>query len=290
MLAYLACAVVSMAVHHAGFAKLVGIAELVALAIVTADLAPTLRPAIARTVTLTTLAIVVLALVGLVLFYAGFSTPLIGTYGDLPPGPYARVEATFRHPNLFASWLVFAAALAERRWARIVFAIAIVPTFSRSIVSFALAALIRHCRSRKLIVVAAAGAALLIVALTAFGPSPRRQAIASALTTVAAHPLTGVGPDAHPAFVNQRGDWTPFDAHLTPLDIAATLGLPALVAFAGIVVLLWRQRPRDHALWSAMAAFALDALASDIEDFRHLWVLFGLTSASDESNESKRSV
>ena len=29
-----------------------------------------------------------------------------------------------------------------------------------------------------------------------------------------------------------------------------------------------------------MAGLALDALAQDIEDFRHLWVLIGLTAAS----------
>ena len=315
--AYLAAAAASMLAHHHGGAKVLGIAELCALAVVTADVAPHLKRSIAIVIATTTLLAVVAALAGLGLHYAGIDTPLVGTYGDLSPGAYARVEAGFRHPNGFASWLVLASAVCalpdalDARWrriAQIAFAVGIVLTFSRSILAFALALLIRHVRSRAIVLGAALAAVGLIAALTfthlaidplhpfamhsLAGGSPRQQAIESSWQTLRAHPLTGVGPDAHPAIVNQDGDIGPLDTHFTPLNVAATLGLPALLALTAIVILLWRNRPRDRVLWSAMAAMALDALASDIEDFRHLWLLFGLCAqrrADSTSDASSRS-
>jgi hypothetical protein len=80
----------------------------------------------------------------------------------------------------------------------------------------------------------------------------------------------------------------PCDAHFTPLNVAATLGLPALAAFLAIPVLLWRGRvrPADLATWGGLAGIGLDALAQDVEDFRHLWVLFGLASRREKSCSS----
>ena len=301
MLAYLLAAAASMLAHHHGAAKVLGIAELCALAVVTGDVAPGLKKPIALTIAVTTLLAVAAALAGFALHYAGIDTALVGTYGDLEPGAYARVEAGFWHPNGFASWLVFASAVCAqpdaldrrfRRVAQVAFGVGVVLTFSRSILAFGLGLAIRCVRSRALIAAATTIAAGVIVVLTfthlsihpfhpaathsLAGGSPRQQAIESSLQTVRAHPLTGVGPDEHPAIVNQDGAVGPLDTHFTPLNIAATLGVPALISFASIIVLLWRNRPRDRALWSAMAGMALDALASDIEDFRHLWVLFGL--------------
>src|SRR4029453_12526853 len=90
-------------------------------------------------------------------------------------------------------------------------------------------------------------------------------------------PLSGSGPGNSPAHL--RG--LPFESHLTPLSVAATLGLPAFVAFAAMLWFLWRDRPRptDVVLWSGLAGLALDALTEDVEDFRHIWVLMGLGAA-----------
>jgi hypothetical protein len=55
-----------------------------------------------------------------------------------------------------------------------------------------------------------------------------------------------------------------------------------LVTFTALFVILWRKRrlPVDLALWGGLAGLAVDALAQDIEDFRHLWVLIGLAGVN----------
>jgi hypothetical protein len=82
----------------------------------------------------------------------------------------------------------------------------------------------------------------------------------------------------------------PFDAHLTPLNVAATLGLPALLGLAIVVVALWRarSRPTDLATWGMLAGIGLDGLGQDAEDFRHVWVALGLADASRREAEASR--
>lgn len=107
--------------------------------------------------------------------------------------------------------------------------------------------------------------------------SSRHQAAVSSLTTLFDNPLFGSGLGTHPG--QYRG--LPFDSHCTPLNIAATLGLPALVVFSFLIAVLWRKRrlPTDLAIWGGLAGLALDGLAQDIEDFRHLWVMIGVAGA-----------
>jgi len=102
-------------------------------------------------------------------------------------------------------------------------------------------------------------------------------ALASSVKTVQAHFPLGVGP-GHPAG-SRHG--LPFDAHSTPVNVLATLGLPALLGLLAIPAALWvqRGRPTDTATWPALAGIGLDALTQDVEDFRHVWVLLGLADA-----------
>ncbi len=110
------------------------------------------------------------------------------------------------------------------------------------------------------------------------GPSVRLQSATTSLETLAAHPLFGSGLGSSPG---RRGSLA-FDAHLTPLNVAATLGLPALAGLAFAVFCLWRARarPTDLALWGMLAGLALDGLGQDVEDFRHVWVALGLADAA----------
>ena len=112
------------------------------------------------------------------------------------------------------------------------------------------------------------------------GPSVRLQSVTSSFETLLLHPLFGSGIGSSPG---RRGS-LPFDAHFTPLNVAATLGLPALAGLVVLVACLWRARarPTDRALWGMLAGMALDGIGEDIEDFRHLWVALGLADASRE--------
>ena len=54
------------------------------------------------------------AVAGVALALAGRTTPLVGPCGDLLPGPLSRAQAGFPHPNLLASFCVFASAAVAR--------------------------------------------------------------------------------------------------------------------------------------------------------------------------------
>ncbi len=306
---YLAAAAASLVAAEprpsAGPAKLLGLAMLVTLVLVTSDVAarPGMRAAIGRTVAATALVVSVAAVLGVLLAAAGVPTPLVGVYGDLLPGAYARAQAGFTHPNLLASFCVFAVGVVGREDAGLsarqrklvtgALAMTVTLTFSRAILAFGLALVVRGAdtparRGRATVFAGLAVAA--IVSLSAFNlavdptrplaarlreaPSPRAQAFVTALETLRAHPWSGVGPGASPG----RVDGQPFDAHCTFLNVAATLGLPALAGFVLIPVALWRSRsrPPDRATWGMLAGLALDGLGQDVEDFRHLWIGFGL--------------
>jgi hypothetical protein len=65
------------------------------------------------------------------------------------------------------------------------------------------------------------------------------------------------------------------------MNRAAPKGMPALAAFASILFFVWLQRDRtlNQAIWIGLAAIALYAYTTDVEDFRHLWVMIGLVDA-----------
>jgi hypothetical protein len=263
-------------------------------------------------IALTSLLTAAAAIAGLVLFYAGQPSNLIGIYGELEPSRwYARVQAGTYNPNLLASFCIFAAAVVARpqgelspwlrRLALAALWLTVFLTFSRGILGFVLAAAIRNAHSiqrRRLATAIAIICLLLLVAATIWKPkldptrpletrlervpSTRLQAATSSLDTLIAHPLLGTGLGTDPG--SARG--APFEAHLTPLNIAATLGLPALITFSFLIALIWqkRRRPTDLAIWGGLAGLALDSLGQDIEDFRHLWVMFGLADAYSSGN------
>lgn len=294
-----------------GPAKLLGLAMLVALMVVTSEMARRdgMPRAIALTVAVTSLLTAAAAVLGVALSLAGHVTPLVGTCGDLLPGPLARAQAGFPHPNMLASYCIFAsgvvawprAGLSRRlRWVvQAALTVTVLLTFSRAILGFALAAAVRAADTAKRRTLVKALAAVLVLAMVGLtlvhvtfsparpwapqlrsGPSPRLEATATSLETLGLHPLLGTGPGSLPG---RSGD-EPFDAHLTPLNVAATLGLPALLGLLLVPVALWRarRRPTDRALWGVLAGLALDGLAQDVEDFRHLWLAFGLADAGRE--------
>jgi O-Antigen ligase len=291
----------------AGGAKLLGMVMLAAWAVVTADLVPRLGlPVVARTVAVTALLTAVGALAGVGLFFLGVRTPFVGSYGDLVPGAYARAQAGLPHPNLLASFCIFAYGVVARddagipprlrRFVMVALVLSSLLTFSRGILALGLAALVRHAHTlprRRLAGVVALSLVLVFAVLSWWNvqidptrpfqarileaPSPRRQALVSSLATLQEHPWLGTGPGRSPG----KRDGAPFDAHSTALNVAATLGLPALAGLALVPWGRWRDRPRptDRATWGMLAGFALESLGHDVEDFRHVWVALGLAAA-----------
>jgi hypothetical protein len=312
MAAYLGAATLSLSLaspdKQVGALKLVGLAELCVLAVITADLAarPRVPRLIAWAIAVTSLLTAAAAVAGMVLFYAGVQTQLIGGYGDLVYSPwYSRAQAGTYHPNLLASFCIFASSVVALRQANLpsglrrvtqaLIFLTVLLTFSRGILAFGLAAAVRAARTesqRKLVGLYAAACVMIITSLTVWNlsfnparpfdtrpdtvPSSRWQTINTSLRTLVAHPLVGSGVGASPGFYRGMS----FDAHLTPLNVAATMGLPALIAFSAIFIILWRERsrPTDLPVWGCLAGLGLDALAQDIEDFHHLWVMIGLAS------------
>lgn len=311
---YLALASVSAAHAITGFGggwkTVLLTAELAVLAVITADLAGDgeRRRLIARVIVASALATVALGAIAMLLFYAGVHTGLVGPYGEqlTPSSLYARVQAGFHSPPLLGSFCIFAAGVAAGRdaglapplriWAQIGLGLLCLATISRAFIGFVFAAVIRWSAAitgrRRLLVIAAAVLCLGILAALTVGrlhldpakpssityavpdPGNRREAFTTSLTTLGDHPVLGVGPGGFPG-INAGA---PFRAHFTPLNIAATEGIPALIAFGAMFWLLWRsrRRPTDIALWSALAGMALDGLAVDIDHYRHLWILIGL--------------
>ncbi|HWQ32702.1 MAG TPA: O-antigen ligase family protein [Blastocatellia bacterium] len=319
LILYLAAAALSLLAapdRASGALKLLGLAELCTLLVITSDLAarPNVSHLIVLVTVVTSLLTVAAALVGLGLFYAGVPTRLTGHYGDLTASRwYVRLQAGTYNPNLLANYCIFASAVVARADARLpgrlrritqaALWVTVLLTFSRSILAFSVAAAIRAAATRRQRVLAGIYAAVIISVIAGLTfwnlkldptrpwqarfdtatPSSRWQNVTTSLRTLIAHPLTGSGLGTSPG--RYRGQT--MDAHLTPVNIAATMGLPALAAFAWLIILLWRgrKRPTDVAVWSGLAGMALDAMASDIEDFRHLWVLFGL---ADEKTISRK--
>jgi hypothetical protein len=314
---YLVAAVASFLAAESGAAKLLGIFELAILALLTADFASDIgtRQVIVAVVTLTSLLTAAAAIVGLVLFYAGENTSLVGPYGALTPSTnYARVAAGLQSPPLLGSYCIFASAVVAqsertispglRRTTQLLLAITVVLTFSRAILGFALAALIRAARTPRLRLAAAAATVLCIGVMTLLtftrisldpshpfdaridtsAQSVRKEELKASVDTLGDHPILGTGPGSLPGEAPGYGRR---QAHYTPVGVAATLGLPALLALVALLVLLWRRRtrPTDRATWGGLAGLGLDGLGQDIENFRHVWVMIGLAAARPPPEE-----
>jgi hypothetical protein len=291
-------------------AHLLGVVELGALALMASSLGQ--DAAFRRRFSLVAAVSIVLVfsacLIGLALAAGGIETVLVGTFGDLVAGGYRRVQGGLWHPNLLASVCLLllagvtdtpsALSATARRILVAVLALIVALTFSRTLLSFALALLglrLWGTRHRRWIAAAMLVVAALLIALTLVNvrldparpwearlvdaPSARLEAARTSLRTFVAHPWLGIGPGRSPG---ERAGFA-FDAHLTPLNVAATLGAPGLVIFLTLPLVAWKSGARAAAPWCALLAVGTDALACDVEEFRHVFVLLGLAAAPRSS-------
>jgi O-antigen ligase len=183
-------------------------------------------------------------------------------------------------------------------------------TFSRAIIGLAVAALIRTAhgrgwrRARLVTATAAIGGVCAMLAVTAghiavnpsrpdsvryaFGYAEhngRLEDLDTSTDTFARHPFLGIGPGALPGRTNRGHGARP---HFTPLNVAATVGLPALAALVVFVVALYRERrrPTDWATWSGLIGLGIDGLGQDVDHFRHVWVMLGLADAGRRERDA----
>jgi hypothetical protein len=289
--------------------------ELAAFAVITSDFARSAdrRSAIVLAILVVALVTGVELVVALALFYSGTDSSLLSGWLTAPSSAYARVSAGFYSAPLLGSFCVFGSALlaredagipaAWRRGGQLVLTVAVLFTFSRAIIAFAFAAALRAAHRRGTRAAHAAAMLFTLAAVLAIGAltasrfyldpahpgrtvvtapftaasNDRLQFITSSFKTLTDDPLLGLGPGTYPGKVGT----IPARAHFTPLEIAATLGLPALLSLAGLIWSLWhwRRRPTDIAIWSGLAGLGLDGIGQDIDHFRHVWLMLGLADA-----------
>lgn len=127
----------------------------------------------------------------------------------------------------------------------------------------------------------------------------RKQALRAGWAMIKAHPFTGVGVGMYkPSMPRYNPDFRgAVIGHNTYVEVAAELGLPALIVFLAILLASWR-RARRTAAWfeergdsatarlaraieAGIASFALGALFLSAQYAKQLWILvwFGLALA-----------
>jgi hypothetical protein len=286
-------------------------AELIAIAVLTADFAraPSGRRAICRVIYAVVLTAAIEAAIGLLLFYLGQQTSLAdgGSVYFKPSSLYTRVAAGFFSAPLLGSFCIAASAILAlpdnglSRRARVVGQILlagiVLSTVSRAVISFAIAFAVREAsrrgtvRARRASIAVLIGGITLLALLTVLplsvdplrpattpaGINGRLADIESAPSVIAEHPLLGKGPGSLTAV--WHGD--PRRPHFTPLNVAATTGIPSLLALTALIVILWRRRsrPTNMAIWSGLLGLGLDGLVQDVDHFRHVWIMLGLADA-----------
>lgn len=301
--------------YGATFGDFVGAGELAVIAYLTSRFAadPRAFKLIVWVVTVTSMLVAGAALIGLALFYADVENELVSGYGALvTSADYVRVQAGLEHPAALGSYCIFASAVIAqgrgalprrlRQGAQVALAVTVVLTFSRAIIGFVLATLIRIAETPRRRAVAAAAAvaciaamAVLTFAVTPSGPfslgvstehGARSQELTSSIETSAEHPILGTGPGSLPG---EDADGAPRQAHNTPVGIAATLGIPALLVLLAFLAVIWRDRsrPTNRATWGGLAGLGVDGLGQDIEHFRHVWALVGVAWAQSRRTTSR---
>jgi hypothetical protein len=268
------------------------------------------RRLIAQAIFLVVVITAVETAVGLALFYAGAHSSLVAGYSSYfkSSSLYTRVSAGFYSPPLLGSFCIFASGVVAmrqaglsarmRRAAQIALWLIVLTTVSRAVIGFAVAFILRctqltsgRARGRQIAALIGIAGVLAMILLTVvplsldpLKPSStqsttnsRLKTIETSATTFSHHLLAGAGPGSLTAVQ----DGAPVRAHFTPLNVAATTGLPAVIALTTFVALLWRRRgrPTDAAIWTALLGLAIDGLGQDIEHFRHVWLMLGLADA-----------
>jgi putative inorganic carbon (HCO3(-)) transporter len=222
------------------------------------------------------------ALVGLVLFYAGFDRPsdnrFIGVYGNVPHGRYPRVIGSFLSPNLLCNFLACGlvavltaqhVGLISRRLTAALaggIVVAVGFTLSPGIGGVLLAAgvwlwafpAVRSERARRGALVAGAVGATAFFVLTVFmlklddglQQSLRVRAWQSSGQRFLHSPLVGVGLDENLGHVRpDHSSALITDAHNMWLSVAGQMGLVGVVAIGSVIAAPFLDVERRRRIW-----------------------------------------
>jgi hypothetical protein len=291
--------------------------ELIALAVLTSAfwVEERGRRAISIVVIVTVVVTAALALLALLLFYLGQDTSLTQSASGYFKASdlYTRVAAGFESAPLMGSYCIFASAVIAMdvlrlrrrvRWAlQGTLALLALITLSRALIGFVVAVALRTRRSSadrrvRLAATVALAASLALTVFLTVAPltldpvrpessrsdiNPRLATLKTSAETFWHHPLAGTGPGTLTA-TWRDGRWR---AHSTPVNVAATSGLPALLALIAVGVILWRGRRQETSLtvWSGLAGLGVDALTQDAEHFRHVWIMLGIADAERRARD-----
>jgi len=308
LLLYLGATVVSTLVSGAGYAGVVKVFYLVAVAGLTRRIVER-SPESAVTAWLAgTGAVLAGAFVGAVTFYLGWSSPtenlLLGHYGSLPPGHYPRLSSSFFGPNMLCNYLIVGATLAWYRRHRLLVAGivgAALFTFSPGLggMALALGQSARRWRGAAAlgILLALLSLGLIVVSRVSLleghlAPSGRVLTWQQALATWVDHPLTGAGPGALRIDVRYQldrgGTMRMSDPHNVWLSVGAQTGILGVAALLALILYSRRRTPsrlpglRDALKTALVGAWLVHGLSGSLEDSRHLWVLLGMLAATED--------
>lgn len=292
------------AVLGGGFVKLLGHFELAALGWMAVCASARGARAMRRALVIAAGIAAASAAAGVVLFYAGISSQLLNHYGALVADAYPRARGTMGHANQLAPFvsagfllLWFERKLIPGVWLRrlifVIASVALVFSFSRTIVAFALVlsgtelwrrANPQWMRLAWIAASLAAAAALWIsiryqVVLNPLAPwavevldadGGRFTHWRDAAATIAQHPVFGIGPGTPVA--------NAFWAHNTWLNLWAGIGLAPLAAFGFLMYAALAAAIRSPLAGVACALIValIDSLSLDIEDIRQIWLLIGI--------------
>jgi hypothetical protein len=300
-IAYAAWAGVSAWVHRAGGMKVLGIAELTILFGVTSLWAQD-RRLLLRAWTAGCIGLCILGLVGSVLSLLHVQSLLYSARGgDL--GFAWRPKGVCTTSNMLAAiclvplWAAITVDdLFSAKWRRTIITllgVTMLLTLSRTLLAL-LAGLAWQWLGRAR-VVAVVLLGLLAIASVRFdiyrdstgwtlssAKGLRWRTAQSAFESFARNPLFGVGPGEAPALTpwpRPTSAPQPLDAHSTLFDLLGTIGFPGALAFVLLFAARATQKSADalqEALRLGLCLVAFDAMTMDVQDFRHLWLLFGL--------------
>ena len=292
------------AIVGGGFVKLLGHFELAAIGWMAACASAAGARSMRRALVIASAIAAASAVAGAIAYYTGFDSPLLNVYGQLIRDDYPRVRGIMVGANMAAFVIAtgflllwFEPALIPciraRRVIYIIGAIALLFTFSRTLVALAVVLaggeLWRRgapgwMRLAWVMASLAAAAALWIsiryqVVLNPLEPwmvavldaDGTRFAIwRDAAVSISENPIFGIGPG------NRFADGWP--AHNTWINLWAILGILPLAAFAYLSTasLVAAARYRLCGVACALIVALINSLHMDIEDMRHVWLLFGI--------------